>query len=103
MSATLDKSPIDKHIMPVRPGCPLLWTKAPGKIQIYHTISANKLEKLLVKNANTEEDNNNGAEKPLTIEERLERRPEETYSKKLIGKKKAGNRGRNHGSCFGDW
>ena len=38
------------------------------KVQIYRTtISADKLEKLQVKNANTEEDNNNGAEQPLTI------------------------------------
>ena len=39
-----------------------------------------------VKNANTK-DNNNGAEQPLTIEMRLERRPEKTCHKKPLGKK----------------
>ena len=61
-----------------------------------------------VKNANLKEDNNNnntGAEQPLTINMRLERRPEKTCHKKTLGgkKKKAGNLGRNHGSCSGGW
>jgi len=40
------------------------------------------------RNTHTEEDNNdNGAEQPLTIEVRLERRPEKTCYKKPIGQK----------------
>ena len=90
------ENPIYKHIMPVRLGCSLRWTKTPqksilcqlgrvvhyfgpknpAKLQLYRTIWASKLEKLQLKNANTEEDNNNGAEQPLTIQVRLERRPE---------------------------
>ena len=58
-----------------------------------------------VKNANLKEDNNTGAEhaQPLTINLRLERRPEKTCHKKPLGKKKTGNLGRNHGSCSGGW
>ena len=42
-----------------------------------------------VKNANLKEDNNNtGAEQPLTINMRLERSPEKTCHKKPLGKKK---------------
>jgi len=90
--------------MSAGPGCPLLWTaKNPGKLQLHRTIWASKLEKLQVKNANTEEDNNNGAEQPLTIEVRLERRPEKTCRKKTHCEKKAGNLGRNHGTCSCDW
>ena len=90
------KNPMYKHIMPVRLGCSLRSTKTPqrsilcqlgrvvhyfgpknpAKLQLYRTIWASKLEKLQLKNSNTEEDNNNGAEQPLTIEVRLERRPE---------------------------
>jgi len=40
----------------------------------------NRVEKIQVKNANTKEDNNNGAEQPLTIEVRLEGRPEKSSS-----------------------
>ena len=41
-----------------------------------------------VKNANLKEDNNNtGAEQPLTINMRLERRPEKTCHEKPLGKK----------------
>ena len=59
------------HIMPVRLGCPL-WTK-----------------NVQGKNTHTEEDkNDNGAEQPLAIEMRLERRPEKTCYKKPMGKKK---------------
>ena len=54
-----------------------------------------------VKNANTK-DNNNGAEQPLTIEMRLERGQKKPVIKNPLGKK-AGNLGRNHGSCSGDW
>ena len=57
-----------------------------------------------VKNANLKEGNNNtGAEQPLTIDVRLERRPEKTCHQKTLGGKKAGNLGRNHGSCSGGW
>ena len=60
-----------KHIMPLRLGCPL-WTK-----------------NVQGKNTNTEEDNNdNGAEQPLTIEERLERTPVKTCYENPLGKKK---------------
>jgi len=61
-----------KHIMPVRLGCPL-WTK-----------------NIQGKNTPTEEDNNdNGAEQPLTIEVRLEQKPEKTcYKKNPLGKEK---------------
>ena len=59
-----------------------------------------------VKNANLKKDNNNntGAEQPLTIDVRLERRPEKTCHKNPLGKKrrKLGIR-RNHGSCPGSW
>ena len=57
-----------------------------------------------VDNASLKEDNNNntGAEQPLTIDVRLERRPEKTCHKTPLGKK-AGNLGRNHGSCSGGW
>ena len=42
-----------------------------------------------VDNASLKEDNNNtGAEQPLTIDVRLERRPEKTCHKKPLGKKK---------------
>ena len=42
-----------------------------------------------LKNANLNEENNNtGAEQPLTIDLRLERRPEKTCHKKPLGKKK---------------
>ena len=42
------------------------------------------------KNANTEEDNNdNGAKQPLTIEVRLEQRPEKTCYRKPLEQKKS--------------
>ena len=57
-----------------------------------------------VYNASLKEDNNNtGAEQPLTIDVRLERSPEKTCHKKTPWEKNAGNLGRNHGSCSGGW
>ena len=46
-----------------------------------------------VKNANTKDNNYPGAEQPLTIDVRLERRPVKTCHKKPFGKKKTGNLG----------
>ena len=56
-----------------------------------------------VDNASLKDNNNNtGAEQPLTIDVRLERRPEKSAIKNPLGKK-AGNLGRNHGSCSSGW
>ena len=58
-----------------------------------------------VDNANLKEDNNNntGAEQPLTIDVRLEGRPEKTCHKKTLEEEKGGNLARNHGSSSGGW
>ena len=112
------RNPMVKHTTPVRLGCPLLWTKKPLDKQLtpvrmgfplnpkYKYIVPNKL--VQVKNTNTKEDNyNNGAEQSLTIGMRLEQWPEKTWrvKKKSLEpkRKKAGNLGRNQGSCSSDW
>ena len=75
--------------MPVRLECPLLWTKTP-----YANISRQLGCPLWTKNTkenntNKEEYNNdNGAEQPLTVEVRLERRPEKNCYKKPVGQNK---------------
>ena len=61
MTTTLDKNPINEHIMSDRLTC-FLNPRYRNIVQ--------------VKNANLKEDNNNtGAEQPLTIDVRLERTP----------------------------
>ena len=101
------KNPVHKHITPVRLGCPPLWTKRPVHkhitlVRLGGPLSTKK--NVQGKNTHTEEDNyDNGAEQPLTIEVRLQRGPKITCYKKPLGQKKAGNLGRDHGSCSSDW
>ena len=89
MSTTLDEYPINEHIM---------------LDKLSRSLNLKYKNIVQVDNASLKEDNNNtGAEQPLTIDVRSERRPEKTCHKKPLGKKKAGNLGRNHGSCSGGW
>ena len=79
MPTTLDKNPKNEHIMSDKLSRSL-YLKYKNIVQ--------------VDNANLKEDNNNnlnnntGAEQPLTIDVRLERRPEKTCHKKPLGEKK---------------
>ena len=92
VSATLDEKPYKwAHYMSDRLTCSLN-PKYKNIVQL--------------KNANLKEDynynNNTGAEQPLTINMRLEQRPEKTCHKNPL-EKKAGNLGRNHDPCSGGW
>ena len=88
MPTTLDKNPINEHVM---------------LDKLSRSLNLKYKNIVQVDNASLKEDNNNtGAEQPLTIDVRLKRRPEKTCHKKTLGKKKrAGNLGKNHGSCSG--
>ena len=66
-----------KHIMSVRLGCPL-WTKKTNKQKKRKRKSVTLIQKRIKMIA----------EQQLTIEVRLERRPEKTSYKKTIGQKK---------------
>ena len=74
MSITLDEYPINEHIM---------LDKLSRSLNL-------KYKKIVrVDNASLKDDNNNtGAEQPLTIDVRLERRPEKTCHKKTPWEKK---------------
>ena len=72
MTTTLDKNPINEHIMSDRLTC---------------SLNPKYKDIVQVKNANLKEDNNTGAEQPFTIDVRLERWQKKTCHKKPLGKK----------------
>ena len=77
MPTTLDKNPKNEHIM---------------SDKLSRSLDLKYKNIVQVDKANLKEDNNNnndtGAEQPLAIDVRLERRPEKTCHKKPLGEKK---------------
>ena len=75
MPTTLDKNPKNEHIM---------------SDKLSRSLNLKYKNIVQVDNANLKEDNNNntGAEQPLTTDVRLERRPEKNCHKKPLGKRK---------------